>query len=80
MTRIPVEMPLYAADAETGRIVSWLKQPGQAVERGEVIVEIETDKANLDVEALVAGVLDEIVEPEGAEVPVGAVIAYLRSA
>jgi pyruvate/2-oxoglutarate dehydrogenase complex dihydrolipoamide acyltransferase (E2) component len=78
--RTPVEMPHYAADAETGRIVEWAKQPGDAVQRGDVIVEIETDKANLDVEAMVGGVLDEILRQEGDEVPVGEVIAYIREA
>ncbi len=71
-------MPRFAPDAETGRIIAWAKQPGDSVQRGEVIVEIETDKANLDVEALVAGVLDEIVANEDDEVPVGQVIAYIR--
>jgi pyruvate/2-oxoglutarate dehydrogenase complex dihydrolipoamide acyltransferase (E2) component len=78
--RTAVEMPHYAADAESGRIVEWMKQPGDAVERGEALVEIETDKANLDVEAMVAGVLDEIVHGEGDEVPVGEVIGWIREA
>lgn len=78
--RTAVEMPHYAADAETGLILEWMVQPGDAVERGDVIVEIETDKANLNVEAMVGGVLDEIVRKDGDEVPVGEVIAYIREA
>jgi pyruvate dehydrogenase E2 component (dihydrolipoamide acetyltransferase) len=80
MTRVPVDMPRYAPDAETGLIVRWLKQAGDAVDRGEAIVEIETDKATLEVEALVSGVLDEIVCHEDDEVAVGQVIAYIRQA
>jgi len=75
--RTAVEMPHYAADAETGIVLEWLKKPGDRVERGEVIVEIETDKANLTIEAMVSGVLEEILHEEGAEVPVGETIAYI---
>jgi pyruvate dehydrogenase E2 component (dihydrolipoamide acetyltransferase) len=64
-------------DMEAGRIVRWLKQVGDTVERGEPIVEVDTDKATIDMEATQSGVLAEIVAAEGAEVPVGDVIAYL---
>jgi pyruvate dehydrogenase E2 component (dihydrolipoyllysine-residue acetyltransferase) len=78
--RIEVEMPRYAADAVDGKIASWLKSVGDPVERGEVIAEIETDKATLELEAMVSGVLAEIVHEVNAEVPVGEPIAYIESA
>ena len=64
-------------DMETGRIVRWLKQVGDAIERGEPIVEVETDKATIEMEATQSGTLAEIVAGEGAESPVGDVIGYL---
>jgi pyruvate dehydrogenase E2 component (dihydrolipoamide acetyltransferase) len=76
--RVPVEMPRFDADAEDGRIISWLKQVGDAVTRGEPIAEIETEKATMEMEALRTGVLVEIVHGADAEVPIGEVIAYLE--
>lgn len=77
--RVAVEMPKFAADAEDGRIERWLKQVGDPVERGETIVEIETDKALLELEATAAGVLAEILHEADAEVPVGEPIAYIET-
>lgn len=65
-------------DMETGVIGNWLKQVGDEVERGEAIVEVETDKATIEMEASQSGRLVEIVAEAGAEVPVGEVIAYLE--
>ena len=77
--RVAVEMPKFAADAEDGRIERWLKEVGDRVERGEAIVEIETDKALLELEATAAGVLVEILHEADAEVPVGEPIAYIET-
>jgi pyruvate dehydrogenase E2 component (dihydrolipoamide acetyltransferase) len=77
--RIAVTMPRYAADAVDGRITTWRKRVGDQVERGEVIAEIETDKAELDLEAMASGVLVEIVHPAGTDVPVGEPIAYVET-
>lgn len=77
MARIPIEMANLGYDMETGRIAAWSRQVGDAVRRGEVIVEVETDKATVDMEALASGTLVEIVHQAGAEVPVGATIGYL---
>jgi pyruvate dehydrogenase E2 component (dihydrolipoamide acetyltransferase) len=71
-------MPNLGMDMETGKIAAWLKKVGDPVERGEVIAEIETDKATLEMEALQAGTLVEIVADVGSELPIGAVIAYLE--
>lgn len=59
------------------RIVRWLKREGDRVAKGEPIAEIETDKANIEMESLASGVLRKIVESEGTVAPVGKVIAYL---
>ena len=64
-------------DMETGRLESWLKQVGDRVQRGEPIVEIETDKATIEMEATHSGTLAEIVAEPGRDVPVGDVIGYL---
>ena len=78
--RIDVKMPKLGYDMESGTIASWLKKVGDHVARGEVIAEIETEKAVVEYEALAEGTLAEIVHPAGAEVPVGEVIAYLEGA
>ncbi len=64
-------------DMESGRVDTWLKQVGDRVERGEPIVEVETDKATIEMEATHSGTLVEIVAEPGQDVPVGEVIAYL---
>ena len=78
MARIPIEMPRLGYDMETGKLVSWLKRVGDPISRGDVIAEVETDKATVEMEALASGVLDEIVHDAGAEVAVGEPIAWLR--
>lgn len=66
-------------DMETGRIAEWLKQVGDTVERGEAIVQIETDKAIVEMEATQSGTLVEIVADADQEVPVGEVIGYIEA-
>jgi pyruvate dehydrogenase E2 component (dihydrolipoamide acetyltransferase) len=65
---------------EEGRILKWLKQPGDRIEVGDIIAEVETDKADMEMEALDEGVLIEILVPEGGMVPVGGVMARLGTA
>jgi len=77
MARIPIEMANLGYDMETGRIAAWSRQVGDLVKRGDVIAEIETDKATVDMEALASGILVEIVHETGADVPVGEIIGYL---
>jgi len=77
--RVPVEMPNLGYDMEQGRLSAWLKQPGESVSRGEAIAEIETDKTTIEMEALVSGTLVEILCEDGADAPVGAVIAYIET-
>ena len=77
---IDVCMPRLSDTMEEGRILSWLKQPGDRIEVGDIIAEVETDKADMEMEALDEGVLIEILVPEGGMVPVGGVMARLGAA
>src|SRR5579859_6380444 len=75
---IEVLMPALSPTMEKGNLAKWLKKEGDAVKAGDVIAEIETDKATMEVEAIDDGVLTKIVVPEGtADVPVNNVIAVL---
>jgi len=74
-----VVMPQMGADMQEGTILRWLKKEGEAVERGEIIAEIETDKANVEIEAYDSGVLRRILLAEGTTVPVGQVIAVIAA-
>jgi pyruvate dehydrogenase E2 component (dihydrolipoamide acetyltransferase) len=65
---------------ESGTIVEWLKKEGDRVERGEAILVVETDKANVDVEAPENGVLLRILTPEGTDAPIGAPLAIIGAA
>src|SRR5256714_11176637 len=65
---------------ETGKILRWLKKEGAEVKKGEPLVEIESDKANIEVEAYATGKLSKIVVPEGESAPIGAVIAEIGDA
>jgi len=71
-------MPVLGADMQAGTLVAWRKGAGDAVRRGEIIAEVDTEKGVIDVEAFHDGVLDEIVVPVGQKVPVGTVIARFR--
>ena len=77
--RVEVTMPNLGYDMEAGTIAAWAKAVGDSVQRGEVIAEIETDKTTVEMEAMAAGTLVEIVHEAGAEVAVGGVIAYLET-
>jgi pyruvate dehydrogenase E2 component (dihydrolipoamide acetyltransferase) len=68
-------MPKMGDAMTEGRVVRWHKKAGDTVARGEPVLEIETDKVNLDLEAEEAGVLDNIAFENGAVAPVGAVLA-----
>ena len=72
-----IVMPQMGYDMREGTVVRWRKQEGESVTRGEVIAEIETDKATVEMEAYSAGVLSKIVVEEGITVPVGELIAVI---
>lgn len=79
MKRIALEMPNLGYDMTTGRVAAWTKSVGDSVRRGEVVAEIETDKATVEMESIAAGTLAEVVVERGIEVPVGTVIAYVEA-
>ncbi|MFL4999363.1 MAG: biotin/lipoyl-containing protein, partial [Xanthobacteraceae bacterium] len=75
---INILMPALSPTMEKGNLAKWLKKEGDNVAPGDVIAEIETDKATMEVEAVDEGVLAKIVVPEGtADVPVNELIAVL---
>jgi pyruvate dehydrogenase E2 component (dihydrolipoamide acetyltransferase) len=78
MARIAIEMPNLGYDTEHGTLAGWLKQVGDQIARGEAVAEVETEKATVEIEALVAGTLVEIVRHAGDEVPVGEPIGWLE--
>jgi pyruvate dehydrogenase E2 component (dihydrolipoamide acetyltransferase) len=72
-----VVMPKLSEAMETGRVIKWLKGEGDAVSGGDIIAEIETDKADIELEAFGSGVLRKIVVPAGERAPVGGLIAVI---
>lgn len=74
---IDILMPRLSDTMETGTIAVWHKQPGDRVDIGDILVEIETDKAVMEYEAYDAGTLGEILVAEGEQATIGAVIAHL---
>lgn len=75
---IELKMPALSPTMEQGTLAKWLKQEGDRIEPGDIIAEIETDKATMEFEAIDEGVLEKILVPAGTEdVAVGAVIALI---
>ncbi len=74
---ISVVMPALEMAQDTGKLVSWRKKEGEAVAKGEILLEVETDKAVVEVEAQAAGVLGGVKAQPGDVVPVGHTIAWL---
>src|SRR5213593_3544137 len=72
-----VVMPALEMAQETGKIVSWIKKEGDTVTKGEILLEVETDKAVVEIEATADGVLAGVKSHEGDVVPVGTTIAWL---
>ena len=70
-------MPALGVAQETGKVVRWIKSEGDSVTKGEPVMEVETDKVTIEVEAPADGVLDAIRAAEGDEVPVGQAVAYV---
>jgi len=71
-------MPTLGADMSVGTLMTWLKQPGETVARGDIIAVVHTDKADVEVEVFTNGVLERVLVEPGAEVPVGTVLAVIR--
>ncbi len=73
-------LPRLGETMESGRVVGWLKQPGDSFRRGETIVEIESDKTVVELPALTDGVMAEILAAEGSDIEVGAPLCRYESA
>src|SRR6267154_3290738 len=74
---ISVVMPALEMAQETGKLISWLKKEGDAVAKGEPLLEIETDKAVMEIESPGEGILAGVKAQPGADVPVGQTIAWI---
>ena len=72
-----VIMPALSPAQETGILIEWFKEEGDLIEKGEPLMEVETDKANVEVEATTTGILANISVNLGDEIPVGKVIALI---
>lgn len=75
-----IKMPQLSDTMNAGKILTWLKKEGDKVARGDVLAEVETEKANLEIEAYQPGVLLKIVTPAGTSANVGEVIAVIGEA
>jgi pyruvate dehydrogenase E2 component (dihydrolipoamide acetyltransferase) len=71
-------MPILGADMEAGTLVAWRKRPGDRVERGEIVADVETDKGAIEVEIFTSGVIERLLVAPGMKVPVGTVLATVR--
>jgi pyruvate dehydrogenase E2 component (dihydrolipoamide acetyltransferase) len=74
---ISVVMPALEMAQETGKLIAWLKKEGDSVSKGEPLLEIETDKAVMEIESPGEGVLGGVKAQAGAEIPVGQTIAWI---
>jgi pyruvate dehydrogenase E2 component (dihydrolipoamide acetyltransferase) len=72
-------MPKLGSDMTAGTLVSWRKKPNEAVHRGDIMAEVDTDKGVIDIEAFQEGILDKILIEPGAHVPVGTTLAMIRA-
>ncbi len=70
-------MPQLGLSMDSGGIIQWLKESGDRIEAGDLLLEVESDKATIEVEAVESGILHIVRGPEDGDIPVGGVIAYL---
>ena len=77
MATFEIFMPALSSTMTEGKIVEWLKQPGDRVERGESVLVVESDKADMDVESFEAGFLGAVLLPAGGTAPVGETIGLV---
>jgi len=70
-------MPALSSTMTEGKIVSWVKSPGDKVAKGETVLVVESDKADMDVESFYEGYLATILVEAGSEAPVGSAIALI---
>src|SRR2546426_1384031 len=72
-----VVMPKLSDAVESGKIIKWLKKEGDRIQGGDILAEVETDKADVEMEAFGAGVLRKILVPAGETAPIGALIGVI---
>ncbi len=72
-----VVMPKLSEAMESGKIIKWLKKEGDRIQGGDILAEVETDKADVEMEAFGAGVLRKVLAPAGETVPIGALIGVI---
>src|SRR5919201_2996418 len=72
-----VVMPKLSEQMESGKIIKWIKKEGERVQSGDILAEVETDKADVEMEAFGSGVLRKILVSAGDKAPVGALIAVI---
>ncbi len=77
MVTVPIELPQVGESVVEGIIQRWLKKPGDKVEKYDPLVEVVTDKVNMEMPAPFSGTLTRILAEEGATIPVGAIIAEM---
>src|SRR5687768_12378022 len=75
-----IKMPQQSDTMTEGTVVKWVKREGDKVKAGEIVAEIETDKAVMEMESFDGGTLAAILVPDGQKVPVGTVLAVIASA
>jgi pyruvate dehydrogenase E2 component (dihydrolipoamide acetyltransferase) len=71
-------MPTLGADMTAGTLLVWMKKPGDAVKRGDIIAEVDTDKGVIEVEVFATGIVEKLLVEPGAEVPVGTPLAIIQ--
>src|SRR5438094_8403118 len=74
-----ITMPRLSDTMQEGTIARWLKKAGDEIKKGDILAEIETDKATMDLEAYEAGTLQQVLVQEGETVPVGQAVARIGS-
>src|SRR5262245_612837 len=72
-----VVMPKLSDAMESGKIIKWLKKEGDRIQGGDILAEVETDKADVEMEAFGAGVLRKILVPAGSSAPIGTLIGVI---
>lgn len=72
-------MPHLGADMTQGKLLLWRKKPGDRVNRGDIIADVETDKADIEVEVFTSGTIEKLLVEPGTQVPVGTPLAIIRT-
>jgi pyruvate dehydrogenase E2 component (dihydrolipoamide acetyltransferase) len=71
-------MPQLGADMSAGKLLAWRKHVGENVQRGDIIADVETDKADIEVEVFTNGIIEKLLVQPGEKVPIGTVLAIIR--